>query len=302
METMAQGGVRKETTARRAPKQSSRFAKMQVTPFPLPGESFPLGLFLLTTTNAAESLSLETLREQELVEARAIQNAMLPGESLQTAEVEVSHAFQPYEQVGGDFLDYFALSDGSVGLYIGDVSGKGLPAALYAALSVGTLRGVHKTGTAPDAVLGQLNRRMMLRGVSHRYAAVQYANLDPHSGVLQIAGAGMPGPLHLGKEGCQELHLCGIPPGMFTQASYEMRTLALEPGDSLIFISDGITDAMNEEGEIYSLERVTAFCSKMAEQKPAELLSLLFDEVERFSRGRAQQDDRTAAVLHFRKR
>lgn len=257
---------------------------------------------MLTITNAAETLSLETLREQELVEARAIQNAMLPGESLQTAEVEVSHGFQPYEQVGGDFLDYFTLSDGSVGLYIGDVSGKGLPAALYAALSVGTLRGVHKTGTAPDAVLGQLNRRMMLRGVSHRYAAVQYANLDPQSGVLQIAGAGMPGPLLLGKGGCQELHLCGIPPGMFTQASYEMRTLTLEPGDSLIFISDGITDAMNEEGEIYSLERVTAFCSKLQEQKPAELLSLLSDEVERFSRGRAQQDDRTAAVLHFRKR
>lgn len=254
------------------------------------------------TTNEVDIPSLEILREQELVEARAIQNAMVPGESLQTAEVEVSHAFQPYEQVGGDFLDYFTLSDGSVGLYIGDVSGKGLPAALYAALSVGTLRGVHKTGTAPDAVLGQLNRRMMLRGVSHRYAAVQYANLDPWNGTLRIAGAGMPGPLHLSKQGCGWLHLCGIPPGMFTQASYEMKALALEPGDSLIFISDGITDAMNEAGEIYGLERVTSFCSKIGEQKPAELLTLLFDEVERFSRGRAQQDDRTAAILHFRKR
>lgn len=252
-----------------------------------------------STTNTAEEPTLEILREQELVEARAIQNAMLPGESLKTQEVEVSHAFQPYEQVGGDFLDYFTLSDGNVGLYIGDVSGKGLPAALYAALSVGTLRGVHKTGTAPDAVLGQLNRRMMLRGVSPRYSAVQYVNLDARNGVLRIAGAGMPGPLHLSRGGCRELHLSGIPPGMFQQADYEMRTLLLEPGDSLLFISDGITDAMNGEGEIYGLERLVAFCSERVELPPARLLTELFEEVERFSHGRVQQDDRTAAALHY---
>lgn len=250
-------------------------------------------------TNTAEELTLEILREQELVEARAIQNAMLPGESLKTREVEVSHAFQPYEQVGGDFLDYFSLSDGTVGLYIGDVSGKGLPAALYAALSVGTLRGVHKTGTAPDAVLAQLNRRMMLRGVSQRYSAVQYANLDPKSGALRIAGAGMPGPLHLSKGGCRELRLTGIPPGMFQQAEYEMRAMMVEPGDSLLFLSDGITDAMNEKGEIYGLEKVVAFCSERKEYPPAQLLTELFEEVERFSQGRQQQDDRTAAALQY---
>jgi len=81
--------------------------------------------------------------------------------------------------VGGDFLDFFTLTDGVIGIYLGDVTGKGLLAALYAALAVGTLRGVHKTGTPPATVLSTVNRRVMLRGVSPRYAAVQYGCFRP---------------------------------------------------------------------------------------------------------------------------
>lgn len=93
-----------------------------------------------TTVPLLDLLSLEKLREEELEEARAIQSAMLPAQSLQAGPVIVSHEFQPMAAVGGDFLDYFELPDGTIGLYLGDVSGKGLPAALYAALAVGTLR------------------------------------------------------------------------------------------------------------------------------------------------------------------
>src|SRR5882762_2951615 len=115
-----------------------------------------------------ELQALEKLREGELEEARAIQSVMLPAESLRAGAVTVSHEFQPIAAVGGDFLDYFVLTDGRIGLYLGDVSGKGLPAALYAALAVGTLRGVHKTGTSPHDVLGTLNRRLMIRGMPRR--------------------------------------------------------------------------------------------------------------------------------------
>src|SRR5262245_10049767 len=96
--------------------------------------------------SSAELHAIERLREEELEEARSIQSVMLPVESLRGASVRISHAFQPVTEVGGDFLDYFELTDGCYGLYLGDVSGKGLPAAMYAALAVGTLRGVHKTG------------------------------------------------------------------------------------------------------------------------------------------------------------
>ncbi len=112
-----------------------------------------------TTAPPLELQTIEKLREEELEEARAIQSDMLPAESLRAGAVMISHEFQPIAMVGGDFLDYFVLTDERIGLYLGDVSGKGLPAAL----AVGTLRGVHKTGTSPHDVLATLNRRLMIR-------------------------------------------------------------------------------------------------------------------------------------------
>ena len=157
---------------------------------------------MIGTLVSSETATIESLRETELQEARAIQRAMLASEKLQTSEITIESEFQPVTEVGGDFLDYFLLSDGTAGLYLGDVTGKGLPAALFAALAVGTLRGVHKTGTAPSTVLAMLNKRMLLKSVTVRYAAVQYAHLDPRTGVLQIASAGMHGPFHLRADGC----------------------------------------------------------------------------------------------------
>src|SRR5712692_9106876 len=90
--------------------------------------------------------SVEKLREEELEEARAIQSVMLPSEPLRAGAVRISHQFQPVAAVGGDFLDYFELSDGSIGLYLGVLPVKGFGAPMYAALAVGTLRCVHKTG------------------------------------------------------------------------------------------------------------------------------------------------------------
>src|SRR5271165_7629081 len=100
-----------------------------------------------------ESHPIFKLREQELEEARAIQGVMQPSQPLLAENVMISHEFQPAAEVGGDYLDYFFMSDGTIGLYVGDVSGKGLPAALYAALAIGTLRGIHKTGQRPGRVL-----------------------------------------------------------------------------------------------------------------------------------------------------
>lgn len=98
-----------------------------------------------TTATLTEPGVIEQLREEDLDEARSIQSMMLPTEPLRAGAIRISHAFQPVSEVGGDFLDYFELTDGCIGLYLGDVSGKGLPAAMYSALAVGTLRSVHKT-------------------------------------------------------------------------------------------------------------------------------------------------------------
>jgi phosphoserine phosphatase RsbU/P len=249
--------------------------------------------------SSSEVPTLEQLREQEIAEARAIQEAMVPSGTLETPEVRIAHQFEPFEEVGGDFLDFFTLSDGSVGLYLGDVTGKGLPAALYAALAVGTLRGVHKTGTPPEAVLALLNKRLTLRSISARHAAIQYALLDPRTGVLRISSAGMAGPLHLCRDGCRELLVRGIPPGIFPGTGYESETLELRRGDSVIFVSDGLAEAMNAEEELFGMERLVDVCKGLKRKNPHEILEIMFGEVREFSGGRRQRDDRTAAVLQY---
>jgi phosphoserine phosphatase RsbU/P len=252
-----------------------------------------------TTAPPLELQAIEKLREEELEEARAIQSVMLPAESLRAGAVMISHEFQPIAAVGGDFLDYFQLTDGSIGLYLGDVSGKGLPAALYAALAVGTLRGVHKTGTSPHDVLATLNRRLMIRGMPRRHTAIQYAVFDPCSHELQIASAGMPGPLHLCADGCHILELTGIPPGLFAATSYETLTLRMQPGDSVLFCTDGITDAFDREGEQFGIERLQELCDAQRLASPTEFLGRVFAAVENFSCGREQHDDMAAALFHF---
>jgi len=252
-----------------------------------------------TTVPLAELHAIEKLREEELEEARAIQGVMLPEESLRAGALTISHEFQPVAAVGGDFLDYFQLSDGSIGLYLGDVSGKGLPAALYAALAVGTLRGVHKTGTIPGDVLTTFNRRLMIRGIPRRHAAVQYALFNPQTHDLQIASAGMPGPFHISANGCQVLELSGIPPGLFAGTSYETVGMHLRQGDCVLFCTDGVTDAFDREGEQFGVERVQELCDAERLVPPKELLGKVFAEVASFACGREQHDDMAAAVFHF---
>src|ERR1700736_4938214 len=244
-------------------------------------------------------LSIEKLREEELEEARAIQSVMLPAEPLRAGAVRISHEFQPVAAVGGDFLDYFELADGSIGLYLGDVSGKGLPAAMYAALAVGTLRGVHKTGQSPGSVLSSLNRRLLVRGVPRRYSAAQYAIFDPRTAEMLITSAGMPGPFHLSDRRCRVLQIPGIPPGLFPEAEYETATLTLQPGDSVLFCTDGITDAFNIKNESFGISRVQDLCEHAARIPPSELLRRIFAAVETFTQHRDQHDDMAAVVFHY---
>jgi sigma-B regulation protein RsbU (phosphoserine phosphatase) len=254
--------------------------------------------YMNTVTMPMELGVIEKLRMEELEEARSIQSVMLPEEPLRAGAVRISHEFQPVTEVGGDFLDYFQLTDGCIGLYLGDVSGKGLPAAMYAALAVGTLRGVHKTGQSPAIVLSTLNRRLMIRGTPRRHAAMQYAVFNPITREMQIASAGMPGPLHLSERGCQVLEIQGIPPGLFDPSvTYDISTITIAPGDSVVFFTDGLSDAFNTDGESFGIERLQAVCEANASSTPPELLGHVFLEVERFARGQSQHDDMAAAVF-----
>jgi phosphoserine phosphatase RsbU/P len=246
-----------------------------------------------------ESRSIEKLREQDLEEARTIQNVMLPAHPLRTEEVTISHEFQPAAEVGGDYLDYFSLSDGSVGLYIGEVSGKGLPAALYAALAVGTLRGVHKTGQHPGRVLATLNERLLLRGIPGRHTAIQYALFDPRTARMRIVSAGMPGPLLLRGSESNLLQIAGLPPGLFSGATYDELALELLPGDSLLFFTDGLTDARNSQDQEFAMDGIRDVCRRHAGEAPLDLLGHIFQTIQRFTTNCKQWDDMTAAYFRF---
>lgn len=252
-----------------------------------------------TTQVLAELSAAEHSRELDLEEARSIQGLMLPAEALCTRQVAVAHEFQPAAEVGGDFLDYFSLTDQSVGLYLGDVCGKGLPAALYAALAVGTLRGVHKTGQSPSSVLNTLNRRLTIRGTPRRYAAMQYALFHPENGLMHIASAGISGPLHVFPGGCRILELSGIPPGMFADATYETHTLQLAPGDAMVFFTDGVIEALNTANDFFGVERLSDLCLGHEADGSRALLERIFTAVTEFARGRAQHDDMAATVFRY---
>lgn len=246
-----------------------------------------------------ELQSIEKLREQDLDEARVIQSGMLPAQPLHQGRVIISHEFQPVTEVGGDYLDYFSLMDGKIGLYIGDVSGKGLPAALYAALAVGTLRGVHKTGQEPGSVLALLNNRLMVRGIPARHTAIQYAVFDPILQQMKIASAGMPGPILIRGKECQVLQLAGIPPGLFPDITYDEFTLQLEPGDSVLFCTDGLTDAHDRFDQVFELAGLKDVCRIHAQDSPVGLLNQVFTAIEDFTVDCRQFDDMTAAVFHY---
>jgi phosphoserine phosphatase RsbU/P len=252
-----------------------------------------------TAILSSELRSIEKLREQDLEEARVIQNVMLPAHPLRAAGVTVSHEFQPAAEVGGDYLDYFALSDGLIGLYIGDVSGKGLPAALYAALAVGTLRGVHKTGQQPGRVLSTLNERLLLRGIPGRHTAIQYALFDPATARMRIVSAGMPGPLVLRGHETRVLQIAGLPPGLFPAVTYDELILQLEPGDSVLFCTDGLTDARDVHDQDFGVGGIQDVCRRHAGESPLDLLGHRFSTIQEFTTNCKQWDDMTAAYFHF---
>ncbi|SRR5882724_5925910 len=244
--------------------------------------------------------AIEKLRDEELEEARLIQSGMLPTEPLRSGKIRISHEFQPVKEVGGDFLDYFELADGCIGLYVGDVSGKGLPAAMYAALAVGTLRGVHKTAQSPANVMSTLNRRLMLRGIPRRHAAMQYAVFNPQTNEMQISSAGMPGPYHIFARGCRLMEMQGIPPGLFDPSvTYDSSTINIEPGDSVLFFTDGISDAFSHDGESFGIERLEVVCEAYRHCSPPELLGHVFSEIDLFAQGRVQHDDMAATIFHL---
>ncbi len=248
--------------------------------------------FHVITTDEALGYS-----QAALGEACLIQSFLVPREPLHTPTCDVSHMIRSYSDVGGDFLDYFCLSDQKIGIYLGDVVGKGLPAAMYAALSMGVLRSVNKTGEEAAAVLKLFNSRLQVRPIPSRYCAIQYAVFDPMNLVLSLANAGLPLPLHLSTGGCRPVGTGGLPAGLFEFVIYDQVTIQLDPGDIILFATDGLSEATDQHGDFFGMDRLVDLCAKIGIGASADLfLRSVFEGIEQFT-GAIQHDDMTAVAL-----
>jgi sigma-B regulation protein RsbU (phosphoserine phosphatase) len=226
-------------------------------------------------------------------EAKLIQSSLVPVAPLRHEAVEIAFRFVPLNDVGGDFVDFFRLPDGVIGLYLGDVVGKGLPAAMYGALVTGTLRGIHKTGTDTARVLALLNERLLQRPIRGRFCSTLYALFNPATSELTFSNAGMPLPLLASTGTCRQLGDGGFPSGMFPGATYQQYVVQLHAEDCVLFASDGLYELQNREGVQYcatQMENIWAQCHRKS-------VDFALDRQMLFSSGFEPQDDITVVAL-----
>ena len=248
-------------------------------------------------TAVTEEATDTSLYESDKEAAREIQHSLVPAGNLRMPGAEMAFRFSPFAEVGGDFLDFFSLPNGLIGLYIGDVVGKGLAAAMYAALVMGTLRGINKTGEDTPEVLALLNKRLLVRPIRGRYCATIYALFDPLTRQLTFSNAGMPHPVLISNGRFSQLGEGGVPSGIFSGTSYDKYTVRLAPGDSVLFATDGLHELRNHRDEDFGWDRLGELWSACARKSADESLDYLFAGAKSFSDTLGQHDDITAVAL-----
>jgi serine phosphatase RsbU (regulator of sigma subunit)/predicted ester cyclase len=236
--------------------------------------------------------------EQELQVARRIQQASLPEEVPKLEGWQISPYYQPAREVGGDFYDFHLLSEGRVGVVVGDATGKGVPAALVMSTTCGMLQAVSRAlASSPGEVLDQVNETLLARIPSNMFVTCFYAILDPESGSLAYANAGHDLP-YLRRRGgdAEELRARGMPLGLMPGMSYEQKEIVLEEGEAALFYSDGLVEAHDPQGEMFGFPRLRALISEHG--KEGSLGEFLMEELYSFvGEGWDQEDDITLLTL-----
>ena len=239
--------------------------------------------------------------ERELLLAAEIQRALLP-EAMQSGPYfDVAAASIPCRSIGGDFFDYFNLADERFGFTLGDVAGKGPPAALLTAMIQGAFAAQVTSTGSPAALMGHINRTLIRRAIQSRFVTVMYGVLDA-DGRLTYSNAGHNPPILIGRNGVRRLETGGLILGLFPHAAYEEETLQLEDGDTLIVFSDGVTEALNGAGDEFGEERLLPCVSESCGLPTEMLLDKILATVRMFAASAAQNDDVTALVLRYGKR
>jgi serine phosphatase RsbU (regulator of sigma subunit) len=234
--------------------------------------------------------------EQELRLARSIQQAFLPEEVPTLEGWQISPLYQPAREVGGDFYDFHLLSEGKLGLVVGDATGKGVPAALLMSTTCGMLRLAAQGSSSPGEILQQVNEALVPSIPANMFVTCFYAILDPKWGSLRYANAGHDVPYLHRNSAAEELRARGMPLGLMPGMSYEENEIVLDAGEAALFYSDGLVEAHDPKGEMFGFPRLQALVGEHGEEET--LWALLLEELYSFvGEGWEQEDDITLLTL-----
>lgn len=237
--------------------------------------------------------------EQEMRIAAEIQQALLPKIGRAGAYFEAAAMSLPCRSIGGDFYDYVDLPDGAVGFALGDVAGKGPPAALLSAMMQGMFAAQAASSDRPAQTITRVNLALYRRGIESRFVTLMYGTLTAE-GQLTYCNAGHNPPLVIGRDGSVRRLECGGPiVGLFEGATFDEETVSLSAGDWLIVFSDGVSEALSADGEEYGDDRIVSVVKRNFGSGPQQMLESLFADVRTFATGAAQSDDITAMVLRY---
>jgi serine phosphatase RsbU (regulator of sigma subunit) len=237
--------------------------------------------------------------EQEIGIARDIQQALLPKNFRDYPHLAVSGVNFPCLSVGGDYFDVFPLDDKRTAFLLADVSGKGLGAALLTTMLQGALSGM-TLGTDPARVFNHVNRFLCDHAEVGRYATMFFGILEDN-GRLEFINAGHPSPILIRQGAAEEAFTEGsFPVGLVPEAEFTTSTLNLEPNDTMVLFSDGVTEAMDPEDNLYGVARLREVLQGKTDEPLDEIQKTVLESVENFARGARQADDLTMLLVRFR--
>ena len=263
----------------------------------------------LTTLAAQLAIAIENARlyeqiarqeqrlERELALARELQFRLLPHSLPKMHHLEVAAKFVPARAIGGDLYDFVTYSLSRLGIAIGDVSGKGAPAAIYAALVSGILRSHAPIEPGPAEMLSAVNLSLAERRIAAQFVSIIYAVWDDEARTLVVANSGLPRPIYCHDGKIELIEATGLPLGLFDAADYDEFSFKAKPGDMFVFYSDGILDARNRHGHSFAQERVEAIVSACATKSADCVVNEIFKAVTEHAAGVEAFDDQTVVAI-----
>ena len=264
---------------------------------------------MLTTLAAQVAISIENARlyqavrrqeaqlERDISMAREVQLRLLPPVAPSYPHAEMAVRFLPARTIGGDLYDFIEYGDNRTAIVLGDVSGKAAPAALFAALVSGIMRSAATQQPDPAQMLATLNDALQERKLDSQYVTLLFALWNDETRTLQVANSGAVQPIVCRQGKSSVIRAEGFPLGLFADVSYDEYQVTTEPGDAIVFISDGISDAENDQEEMYGDERLSAVLCANRGRPAADIAEAILADVTGFQGGHDRFDDETIIVL-----